>query len=161
MTDFIIRPHGRLHDWIAHEKGYFRDEGLRYQLVADEERENRLKEVDPATGALREIRSGAYEMYEQGGGSKGEAHSDISCACHWTVNEAARRAHVGQCLLGDARRDHGARGLAHPPACGSGRPRDCRGLSVRQSLHDYSGARAIHSARGYPAEVWRHAMGAC
>src|SRR5882762_3026518 len=24
--------------------------------------------VDPATGALREIRSGAYEMYEQGGG---------------------------------------------------------------------------------------------
>ena len=91
MTDFIIRPHGRLHDWIAHEKGYFREEGLTYQLIADEERENRLKEVDPATGALREIRSGAYEMYEQGGGSKGEAHSDISCACHWTVNEAAAR----------------------------------------------------------------------
>jgi len=91
MTDFIIRPHGRLHDWIAHEKGYFREEGLQYQLVSDEARENRLKEVDPATGALREIRSGAYEMYEQGGGSKGEAHSDISCACHWTVNEAAAR----------------------------------------------------------------------
>lgn len=91
MTDFIIRPHGRLHDWIAHEKGYFREEGLQYQLVADEERENRLKEVDPATGALREIKSGAYEMYEQGGGAKGEAHSDISCACHWTVNEAAAR----------------------------------------------------------------------
>jgi hypothetical protein len=91
MTDFIIRPHGRLHDWIAHEKGYFREEGLTYQLVSDEARENKLKEVDPATGALREIRSGAYEMYEQGGGSKGEAHSDISCACHWTVNEAAAR----------------------------------------------------------------------
>jgi len=91
MTDFIIRPHGRLHDWIAHEKGYFREEGLQYQLVSDEARENKLKEVDPATGALREIRSGAYEMYEQGSGSKGEAHSDISCACHWTVNEAAAR----------------------------------------------------------------------
>jgi NitT/TauT family transport system substrate-binding protein len=92
MADFVIRPHGRLHDWIAHDKGYFRDEGLSYRIVADEERENRLKEVDPATGALREIRSGAYEMYEQGGGSKGEAHSDISCACHWTVNEAAARS---------------------------------------------------------------------
>ena len=80
MTDFIIRPHGRLHDWIAHEKGYFTEEGLRYQLVSDEARENRLKEVDPATGALREIRSGAYEMYEQGSGSKGETHSDINCA---------------------------------------------------------------------------------
>jgi hypothetical protein len=91
MTDFIIRPHGRLHDWIADEKGYFREEGLKYQLVSDEARENKLKEVDPATGALREIRSGAYEMYEQGSGSKGEAHSDISCACHWTVNEAAAR----------------------------------------------------------------------
>lgn len=91
MSDFVIRPHGRLHDWIAHEKGYFRDEGLAYHIVADEARENRAKDVDPATGALREIRSGAYEMYEQGGGSKGEAHSDISCACHWTVNEAAAR----------------------------------------------------------------------
>src|SRR5262245_11085136 len=91
MSEFVIRPHGRLHDWIAHEKGYFRDEGLAYHIVADEARENRPKDVDPTTGALREIRSGAYEMYEQGGGSKGEAHSDISCACHWTVNEAAAR----------------------------------------------------------------------
>ena len=91
MTDFVIRPHGRLQDWIAHEQGYFREEGLSYRIVADEARENKLKEVDPATGALREIRSGAYEMYEQGSGSKGEAHSDISCACHWTVNEAAAR----------------------------------------------------------------------
>ncbi len=91
MTEFIIRPHGRLHDWIAHDKAYFREEGLSYQLVGDEARENKLKEVDPATGALREIRSGAYEMYEQGSGSKGDAPSDISCACHWTVNEAAAR----------------------------------------------------------------------
>lgn len=91
MNEFVIRPHGRLQDWIAHEKGYFRDEGLSYKLVSDEARENRLKEVDPETGALREIRSGAYEMYEQGAGSKGAEHSDISCACHWTVNEAAAK----------------------------------------------------------------------
>jgi hypothetical protein len=53
MAEFIIRPHGRLHDWIADEQGYFREEGLSYRLVGDEERENRPKEVDPATGALR------------------------------------------------------------------------------------------------------------
>src|SRR5262245_48508885 len=92
MTEFIIRPHGRLHDWIADERGYFRDEGLSYRLVTDEARENRLKEVDAATGTLRDIRSGAYEMYQEGGGSKGELHSDVSCACHWTVNEAAAKA---------------------------------------------------------------------
>jgi NitT/TauT family transport system substrate-binding protein len=91
MTEFVIRPHGRLHDRIADEKGYFRDEGLSYRIVGDEARENHAKQVDVATGQLREIRSGAYEMYEQGGGSKGDVPPDISCACHWTVNEAAAR----------------------------------------------------------------------
>ncbi len=91
MGEFIIRPHGRLNDWVADEHGYFRDEGLQYRLVGDEERENRAKDVDPATGALRDVRSGAFEMYEQGSGSKGSVHSDVSCACHWTVNEAAAR----------------------------------------------------------------------
>ena len=91
MSVFIIRPHGRLQDWVADEQGYFRDEGLAYQLVGDEARENRAKEVDPTTGALCDVRSGAYEMYQQGGGSKGETHSDVSCACHWTVNEAAAK----------------------------------------------------------------------
>jgi NitT/TauT family transport system substrate-binding protein len=91
MSEFIIRPHGRLHDWIADEQGYFTQEGLSYRLVGDEERENRPKEVDAVTGALRDVRSGAFEMFEEGGGSKGNKHSDISCACHWTVNEAAAK----------------------------------------------------------------------
>ena len=91
MSEFIIRPHGRLQDWVADEQGYFREEGLSYQLVGDEERENRAKDVDPVTGALRDQRSGAFEMYEQGAGSKGATHSDVSCACHWTVNEAAAK----------------------------------------------------------------------
>ncbi len=91
MAEFIIRPHGRLNDWVADEQGYFRDEGLQYRLIGDEERENRGKDVDPSTGVLRDLRSGAFEMYEQGRGSKGSLHSDVSCACHWTVNEAAAR----------------------------------------------------------------------
>ncbi len=91
MAEFVIRPHGRLHDWVAHEQGYFEEEGLRYRIVGDEASENYAKQVDPGTGALMEIRSGAYEMYQKGGGAKGEVHSDISCACHWTVNEAAEK----------------------------------------------------------------------
>ena len=27
MAKFIIQPHGRLNDWVADEKGYFREEG--------------------------------------------------------------------------------------------------------------------------------------
>ena len=32
MPKFIIQPHGRLNVWVADEKGYFRDEGLDYEL---------------------------------------------------------------------------------------------------------------------------------
>ena len=27
MPKFIIEPHFRLHEWVAEEKGYFKDEG--------------------------------------------------------------------------------------------------------------------------------------
>ena len=32
MAKFIIEPHFRLHEWVAEEKGYFRDEGLDYEF---------------------------------------------------------------------------------------------------------------------------------
>jgi ABC-type nitrate/sulfonate/bicarbonate transport system substrate-binding protein len=32
MAKFTIQPHGRPQEWIAHEKGYFRDEGLDYEF---------------------------------------------------------------------------------------------------------------------------------
>jgi ABC-type nitrate/sulfonate/bicarbonate transport system substrate-binding protein len=86
MDKFVIQPHGRLQEWIAHDKGYFRDEGLDYEfrggLSAD-----RKKQVD-AGGAVIEVRSGAFESYRQGRGNKG-VKSDISCACHWAVNQAS------------------------------------------------------------------------
>ena len=86
MPKFIIQPHGRLQEWIAHEKGYFHAEGLDYEFgvrpTADRERE-----LD-ASGKVAEIRSGAFESYSQAGGNKG-VKSDISCACHWAVNQAS------------------------------------------------------------------------
>ncbi len=86
MGKFTIQPHGRLQEWIAHEKGYFRDEGLDYEsgrgLAADS-----VKQID-ASGKVAEVRSGAFESYQQAGGNKG-VKSDISCACHWAVNQAS------------------------------------------------------------------------
>ena len=32
MATFIIHTHGRLQEWIADERGYFRDEGLDYEF---------------------------------------------------------------------------------------------------------------------------------
>jgi NitT/TauT family transport system substrate-binding protein len=86
MPKFTIQPHGRLQEWIAHENGYFRDEGLDYEFgirpTADRE-----KQVD-ASGKLVEVRAGAFESYKQSGGNK-TVKSDISCACHWAVNQAS------------------------------------------------------------------------
>ena len=30
MSKFVIQPHFRLQEWVAEEKGYFKDEGLDY-----------------------------------------------------------------------------------------------------------------------------------
>jgi hypothetical protein len=86
MAKFTIQPHGRLQEWIAHEKGYFSAEGLDYEF---REWPNMGREkMTTAQGAVAEIPSGAYESYKEGGGSKG-VKSDVSCACHWAVNQAS------------------------------------------------------------------------
>ena len=36
MSKFRIQPHGRLQEWVAEEKGYFRDEGLDYEFQQGE-----------------------------------------------------------------------------------------------------------------------------
>ena len=91
MPKFIIQPHGRLQEWIAHEKGYFHDEGLDYQFEPGPSFYS-AKQVDDA-GKVKDIVAGAFESYKEGGGNKG-VKSDISCACHWTVNQAAAE-HIG------------------------------------------------------------------
>ena len=32
MGKFIVEPHFRLQEWVAEEKGYFRDQGLDYEF---------------------------------------------------------------------------------------------------------------------------------
>ena len=86
MGKFVIQPHGRLQEWIAHEQGYFRDEGLDYEFQRGPSSDT-AKKVD-TSGKVTDLMAGAFESYEKGGGNKG-VKSDISCACHWTVNQAA------------------------------------------------------------------------
>ncbi|HYD55567.1 MAG TPA: hypothetical protein VEB41_01530 [Burkholderiales bacterium] len=72
---FAISPHFRLQEWVAEEKGYFRDEGLDYEFRGVWKTH---KTPD---------RSGAFQNIEKG------LEANVSCACHWTVNVAASKGH--------------------------------------------------------------------
>jgi NitT/TauT family transport system substrate-binding protein len=86
MARFRIASHGRLQDWIAAEHGYFDDAGLDYEFDVVL-LQNADQQVD--AGAQGDIRVGAYELYRSGGPGK----KDMSCACHWAVNQAATDEH--------------------------------------------------------------------
>src|ERR1700727_261372 len=83
MATFIVHTHGRLQEWVAEENGYFAAEGLtdyvlsRHKLLSPEQ----ARAQPPAV--VRDNRHGAYQSYEQG------RDASVSCACHWTVNQAA------------------------------------------------------------------------
>ena len=81
MATFKIEPHFRLQEWVAEEKGYFRAEGLDYEF----------KEFIRSTQGAHHVtagRSGAFQSIEKG------RESNVTCACHWTVNVAASRGHT-------------------------------------------------------------------
>ena len=78
MAKFLIEPHFRLHEWVAEEKGYFRAEGLEYEF----------REMVRSTGGKvhdKGDKVGAYQSLEAG------RKSNVSCACHWTINVAASK----------------------------------------------------------------------
>ena len=80
MPRFVIEPHFRLQEWVAEEKGYFKDEGLDYEF----------RELVQATdGKIHDMgnKVGAFQSFERG------RAADVSCACHWTVGVAASAGH--------------------------------------------------------------------
>src|SRR5262249_30861228 len=88
MKKFLIEPHGRLQEWVADEKGYFKDEGLDYDLLnsyATAAAGYAL--VQSTETAAPEVKRGAFENMERG------RAADISCACHWAVNMASSTGH--------------------------------------------------------------------
>ena len=87
MSKFKIEPHFRLQEWVAEEKGYFAAAGLDYEF----------NEFIRSTGGAHHQttgKRGAFQSIERG------RSSNVTCACHWTVNVAASRGHTK--LYGDA-----------------------------------------------------------
>jgi ABC-type nitrate/sulfonate/bicarbonate transport system substrate-binding protein len=81
VSKFIIEPHFRLQEWVAEEKDYFRKEGLDYEF---------REMVQKTDGKIHDKgdKVGAYQAIEQG------RPSNVTCACHWTVNVAASKGHT-------------------------------------------------------------------
>jgi hypothetical protein len=81
MSKFVIEPHFRLQEWVAEEKGYFKDVGLDYTF----------DEFIRASGGAHHRtvgKQGAFQSIEQG------RRANVTCACHWTVGVAASRGHT-------------------------------------------------------------------
>jgi ABC-type nitrate/sulfonate/bicarbonate transport system substrate-binding protein len=125
MSRFVISPHFRLHEWVAEEKGYFRDEGLDYEFRA----------VFKSHATPDKV--GAYTSFEQG------RECNVSCACHWTVNVAASRGH-GR-MYADAYSVAPA-AVFVPPESPIREPQDLRGVPIsvgHQSGSHYSTIQAL------------------
>lgn len=147
-----ISMHGRLQDWIAHESGYFADEGLDYELDV-RMLENADQDIETTGG--EDVRTGAYELYQVGGGGK----QDLSCACHWAVNQAAT----------DRAGRMWGRAYSVLPAgiyVGSGsaisRPEELAGVEVAVGHHSGSHFATIQALEAYlePGQM-PSALGAC
>ena len=149
MAKFLIEPHFRLQEWVAEEKDYFRKEGLDYEF----------RELMRATdGKIHDKgdKVGAYQSFEEG------RKSNVSCACHWTVNVAASNGHgkmytdvysVAPAGVFVAGRFEDQRPGRSRRRAGLGR------LPVRQSLFDGAGARAVSQAgTDKPRLFRRHAV---
>jgi NitT/TauT family transport system substrate-binding protein len=140
MSRFRISSHGRLQDWIAVEHGYFEEEGLDYEFDV-RALENAAQDV--AGDGQHDIRVGAYELYLSGGGGK----KNMSCACHWAVNQAA--ADSAGSMWGHAY-------SVLPSGIYIPADSEIRGwLSLWQSLLDHPGARAVPANRADKAPIRR------
>ena len=137
MGKLIIGPHMRLHEWVAEEKGYFREAGLDYEFT-DTTGGSRLS-VKSAAELPRDQVRGAYQTIEAGRASM------VSSACHWTVNMAAAAGH-GRLWADCYSVTPG--GVFVAPASGIRRPEDLAGVPITvgyQSGSHYATIQALES----------------
>ena len=139
MSKFVIAPHMRLQEWVAEEKGYFKAEGLDYEF---------LEEFVSKAGNKHDLgdKVGAYQTFEKG------RHSDISCACHWTVNVAASNGH-GK-LYADVYSVSPA-GIFVPPDSPIKEPGDLAGVPISVGYQSGSHYATIQALEQYlnPAQI--------
>lgn len=112
---FVISPHFRLQEWVAEEKGYFREEGLEYVF------QDNYGEGDASVKHATPDKVGAFQSLE-----KGRA-CDVSGACHWTVNVGASKGHNK--IYADAYSVSPC-GVFVPPESPIRKPEDLRGVEI-------------------------------
>jgi NitT/TauT family transport system substrate-binding protein len=127
VAKFRIMPHGRLQEWVADEKGYFRDEGLDYEFV---HWGLGRRETAAAPGARPEpVMGGALEDMTAG------RACEVSSACHWCVGMAAASS-PGR-MWGGAYTVTPS-GIYVPPESGVRRPEDLAGVEIGVGQHSGS-----------------------
>ena len=139
MAKFVIAPHMRLQEWVAEEKGYFAAEGLVYEFRDD------ILSKDGKKHDLGD-KIGAYQTFENG------RTTDVSCACHWTVNVAASNGH-GK-LYADAYSVSPA-GIFVPPESPVHEPADLAGVPISVGYQSGSHYATIQALEQYlkPEEI--------
>ena len=137
MPKFRIQPHVRLQEWVAEDRGFFREEGLDYEFDPEGfagASTTTSSSVRPGDAAPLAARSGAFEDMEAG------RSCDVSGACHWAVNAAATASHgkmwgkaysVCEC------------GIFVAPDSRCRRPEDLAGVKVGVGYHSGSHYSAI------------------
>ncbi len=123
-----IMPHGRLQEWVAEEKGYFTDEGLEYSFIVTGDYGVGAKSVQRDEAG--EIKTGAFETF--GAGRDG---ADVSCACHWATNAAARER-AGQLVT--TAYSVAPCAIVVPPESPIRRPEDLAGVPIGVGYHSGS-----------------------
>jgi NitT/TauT family transport system substrate-binding protein len=147
MSTFVIHSHGRLHEWIAEQKGYYAAEGLTDYVLSKNFLGPKLSDPSFVTPEGRKF--GAYESYEAG------RESTTSCACHWTVNMAAS-ADYGS-LWGDCYFVTPS-GIMVPPESPIRTPADLAGVEIHVGYHSGSHYTTIQTLEEYlaPNEIKLH-----
>jgi NitT/TauT family transport system substrate-binding protein len=92
-----------------------------------------------------DLLSGAFEAYQHAGGNKG-VKSDISCACHWTVNQAASQ-HIGTMWGKSYVATPG--GIMVPPDSPITKPEQLAGQEIAVGYHSGSHFTTIQSLEPY------------
>jgi len=128
MGKFIVQSHGRLQEWVAEEKGYFKQEGLDYEFLV-KPIITWSADVQSVESAPPDIQRGAFESIEGGRGCH------LSAACHWTVNVAASAGH-GK-MWGRAY-SVSPSGIFVPPESAIHKPQDLANVPVTVGYHSGS-----------------------
>lgn len=138
-----IMPHGRLQEWVAQENGYFTAEGLDYSFVISSDYGMGSVQRD----AAGEVKTGAFETF-----GAGRSGADVSCACHWATNTAAREG-AGHLVTTAYSVAPGA--IVVPPESPIRRPEDLAGVPIGVGYHSgshFTTVQALESVLG-PGEL--------